>query len=159
MTRSIVGVVLGILLLVAAAGAVSFLTLAFSVSQAVGMTAATTSVMRAARNITASGEFDELRQLPGIPSLRQWAQDEPLVTAFVAVLAFLFACYCNHAMQIQRHGWRRARDGISALVALATRHVAVIVTFLFIGYVLVRTDTVSDSEIAQFQHMVAGKIG
>ena len=70
LTRSIVGVVLGILLLVAAAGAISFLTLAFSVSQAVGVTAATASAMRAARNITASGEFDELRQLPGIPSLR-----------------------------------------------------------------------------------------
>ena len=41
------------------------------------------------------------------------------------------------------------------MAAQASRHVCVIVAFIFIGFVLSRADAISDSEVVQFQKFVA----
>ena len=139
LTRSIVGVVLAILVTVAVAGSLSFLSMAFSMSRAVGMTTAGVTMLLGARNTTAVGEL-AAHDVPWLPAVRAWMMSEPLVTALLLVASFAFACYCNHNMGLQQNGLRRARNTVRTVIALATRHVVVIIGFMFIGYVLARAE-------------------
>ena len=152
MTWCIVSSVMTILILVALAGSVSFVSVAFSLSRAVGMGSASILDMTSHRNITSDGIIGDVH-MPGLADARTWFRTDPVVAGFTSLVAFVIACCLNSIVASQ---FGRMRNGMRALTAMATRHVVVIVAFIFIGCILARADAISDSEVVQFQRFVAG---
>ena len=139
-------------MLVALAGSVSFVSLAFSLSKSVGIGSAYIIDIESHRNITSDGTFGDLH-VPGITEARTWFRTDPVVAGFTTLVAFMVACCLNSIVASQ---FGKMRNGMRALTAMATRHVVVIVAFIFIGCILARADAISDTEVAHFQRFVAG---
>ena len=95
------------------------------------------------RNITSDGIISDMR-MPGLAEARTWFRTDPVVAGFTSLVAFIMACCLNSVVASQ---FGRMRNGMRALTAMATRHVVVIVAFIFIGCILARADAISDSEV------------
>ena len=151
MTGYVVATVMAILTLVALAGSISCVAVAISVSKAVGITSSMVLHASGMRNISSAG-YDDGAGFPSKADVREWIYADPVTAMFVAVVMFLSACYINSAISGQM--WR-LRNCLRFIRVEAARHGMVIVAFIFIGFMLMRADAISDSEVVQFQKFVA----
>jgi hypothetical protein len=151
MTGYVVAAVMSILVIVALAGSISCVAVAVSMSKAVVRTSAAVFHVGGVRNITSGDSGDDV-SLPRLSDVRRWMHTDPALSFFVILISFITACYV-HSAAIGNF-WR-VRNAFRAVATQASRHVCIIVAFIFIGFVLSRADAISDSEVVQFQKFVA----
>ena len=151
MTGYVVATVMAILTLVALASSISCVAVAASVSKAAGITSFMVLHASGMRNISSTGYVGEAR-FPSKSDVREWISPDPTTAVFLAVVMFLSACYINSTISGQL--WR-FQNCLRFIRVEAARHGMVIVAFIFIGFMRMRADAISDSEVVQFQKFVA----
>ena len=151
MTGYVVATVMAVLTLVALAGSISCVAIAVSVSKAVGITSSMVLHASGVRNISTTDYLVDTG-FPSTSDVRGWICADPVTAMFCVVVMFISSCYINTALAGQ---FWRVQSGLRLIRTEATRHSMVIVAFIFIGFMLMRADAISDSEVVQFQKFVA----
>ena len=150
MTSYVVATVMAILTFVALAGSISCVAIAVSVSKAVGVTSSIVLHASGVRNVSSTG-YAGVAEFPSQSDVREWIYADPVTAIFLTVVLFLSACYVNSAMSGQM--WR-LHSCLRYIRVEAARHGTVIVAFIFIGFMLMRADAISDSEVVRFRSLL-----